>query len=72
MDCRNCEENYLYKIYRRCMNDSEKASEALYKFDKICLKSGDTRGPLTIIHSMYEYNCEECKKYKHLYEGFIE
>lgn len=72
MDCRNCKENYLYEIYRRCMNDYEKASEALYNFDKICLKSGDTRGPLTIIQSMYECNCKECRERKHLYERFIE
>lgn len=72
MDCCNCENNYLYKIFKRCMNDCDKASEALYRFDKICIKSEDPRNALTIINRMYDGDCEECKQFKHYYDKFIE
>ena len=61
MDCNNCKDNYLGKIFKKCMKESDIYSEVLEKFDRICLKSEDPRSSL----------CEECKKYRKYYEEYL-
>ena len=45
-NCKNCDKNYLYKIFTRCMNYYDNTNDALDKFDKICLRSGEIQGTL--------------------------
>ena len=70
-NCKNCDKNYLYKIFTRCMNYYDNTNDALDKFDKICLRSGDPRNPLSIITSMYNYRCDDCEKYREYYNNYI-
>lgn len=67
MNCSNCDNNYLLKIFDRCMEKCGRANESLTQFDRICLRTGDPRSPLTILKSMYHNTCDECNKYRKYY-----
>lgn len=69
MDCSNCKNNYLLKIFNDCMKECERTNEALIKFDRICLRSGDPRSSLSILKSMYNNTCKECRKYQYYYKN---
>lgn len=71
MKCEDCENNYLHKIFKKCMKESKTTDYGLIKFDKICAELNDPRNPLTIIYSMYNGNCKECESFKKYYIEFI-
>ena len=71
MDCNNCKDNYLGKIFKKCMKESDIYSEVLEKFDRICLKSEDPRSSLLIFCALHSNTCEECKKYRKYYEEYL-
>lgn len=71
MNCSECDDNYLRKIFKSCMDDCDMASEALLKFDKIVSKSRDPRNPLTVITAIYSNNCDDCKKHRCYYEEYL-
>lgn len=71
MDCKECTNNYLRKIFMDCLKQSNTTEEGLNKFDRICVKSGDPRNPLTIVSSMSNNNCDDCKAYASYYTNFM-
>lgn len=71
MKCSECPNNYLYKLFQECIDQYERMNDAVIKFDRLCNKSGDPRSSLTIVKSMYNNTCSECKKYKVYYEKYL-
>jgi hypothetical protein len=71
MDCRNCEDNYLYSIFESCFKNTVNADEALIRFDRICSRSEDPRNPLEIINNMNHNDCAKCKEYRKYYKDYI-
>lgn len=71
MNCSNCDDNYLRKIFNSCMIKYVNPSDALIEFDKIIYNSKDPRNSLTIISAMYRNDCNNCKKYKCYYKDYI-
>lgn len=72
MNCINCDENYLRKIFSNCLRESRSTEEGLNRFDRVCSQSGDPRNPLTIALSMSENNCSSCRNYQKYYQEFID
>lgn len=71
MNCRKCNDNYLYRLFRYCLNTYSPTEESLRMFDKYCIESGDPRNPLTILSMMYTNKCENCRAYSKYYESII-
>ena len=71
MNCNNCKDNYLNKIFKKCMKESDLYTEVLDKFDRIVLKSGDPRSSLTVFCALHTNTCDECKKYSKYYKSYL-
>lgn len=71
MECRNCSNNYLYKLFGYCLNTYSPVELALEKFDKYCVDSGDPRNLLTILSTMYNNTCDNCKLYSKYYDNIL-
>lgn len=67
MDCKNCNNNYLYRIFRNCQKLYGSGIESIKKFDEICCQHGDYRDPVKLLYAIKSGNCDECNKYKDLY-----
>ena len=71
MNCKECKDNYLRKIFMECLKQSSTTEEGLNKFDRICLQSGDPRNPLTIVSSMSNNECSRCREYEKYYKNYM-
>lgn len=70
--CKECRDNYLYKIYIGCLAayDGDVKQAGIY-FNRIIMNSKDPRPILVLINSMINGDCTECEKYRELYESYI-
>lgn len=72
LKCKQCNDNYLYKIFVEYMetfnNDSKKAGRA---FNILSLRIGDPRPILLLLHDITDGSCERCNKYKSLYDKIV-
>ncbi len=72
MNCKNCKDNYLLKIFQQCMNHHEVYNDALEEFTYICTRCKDPRSSVMILYSISDNDCETCKKFKEYYKSFLE
>lgn len=66
--CLECEDNYLLKLFNKCMIECKLTDDAIVKFDRVCFRTGDPRSPIAIIRSLHENTCNECIKYRKYYQ----
>lgn len=68
MYCHYCEENYIARLFDKCIRESTDYIDGLKRFNQECINHEDPRNLVTILGFMYAHDCQICRKYKHLYE----